>query len=200
MRALRLAVLAAGLLLPALAQAQAAIPLLTVEPDTGGGSSYSVSLQILLFMTVLSLLPAALLAMTSFTRIIVVLAILRQSASLSMNPDNSLGWGIVNAEVAVASAIAVSVNDEAPVADFRLSAYPNPFAQHVTFTLEMDSPGSASLAIYDLLGREVARPVQSDLAPGEHVVMWNGSGLAAGVYVYVATTPSGTRSGRLVRI
>ena len=40
-----------------------------------------------------------------------VLDLLRQSASLSLSPDNSLGWGIVNAEVAVAAAIAVEAGD-----------------------------------------------------------------------------------------
>jgi subtilisin family serine protease len=129
-----------------------------------------------------------------------VLDILRQSASQSQSPDNALGWGIVNAEIAVAAAIAVSVEDETPVADFRLSAYPNPFSDHVTFTLAAESSGPASIVIYDLLGREVAQPLQSDVVHGEHVVVWAGSDLAAGVYVYVATTRSGTRSGRLVRI
>lgn len=81
-------------LLPALAQAQAEIPLLTVDPIAGGGSSYSVSLQILLFMTVLSLLPAILLAMTSFTRVIVVLAILRQALGTAQTPSNQILLGL----------------------------------------------------------------------------------------------------------
>lgn len=79
---------------PALAQAQAVIPLLTVDPVAGGGSSYSVSLQILLFMTVLSLLPALLLAMTSFTRVIVVLAILRQALGTAQTPSNQILLGL----------------------------------------------------------------------------------------------------------
>ncbi len=49
---------------PALAAAQATIPLLTVQPLDGGGSNYSVSVQLLMLMTLLSLLPAVLLAMT----------------------------------------------------------------------------------------------------------------------------------------
>jgi len=80
--------------MPALAEAQASIPLISVEPATDGGSNYSVSLQILLLMTVLSLLPAMLLAMTSFTRIIVVLAILRQALGTAQTPSNQILLGL----------------------------------------------------------------------------------------------------------
>lgn len=84
-----------GLLLaPMLAGAQAEIPLLTMEPTSGGGSNYSVSLQILLFMTALTMLPAVLLAMTSFTRVVVVLAILRQALGTAQTPSNQIILGL----------------------------------------------------------------------------------------------------------
>ena len=51
----------------------------TVTPSDDGGETYSVTIQILALMTVLSLLPAALIMTTSFTRIIIVLSILRQA-------------------------------------------------------------------------------------------------------------------------
>ncbi|MFT4518756.1 MAG: flagellar biosynthetic protein FliP [Halioglobus sp.] len=94
MSALKLALLVVIGLMPALAQAQAQIPLLTVEPVAGGGSNYSVSLQILMLMTALSLLPAALLAMTSFTRVVVVLAILRQALGTAQTPSNQIILGL----------------------------------------------------------------------------------------------------------
>lgn len=81
-------------LFPSLAAAQANIPLLTVDPISGGGSSYSVSIQILMLMTLLSLLPAALLAMTSFTRVVVVLAILRQALGTAQTPSNQIILGL----------------------------------------------------------------------------------------------------------
>ncbi|NND67644.1 MAG: flagellar type III secretion system pore protein FliP, partial [Halioglobus sp.] len=94
MRLLQLSLAIVLLALPALAQAQAAIPLISVEPASDGGSNYSVSLQILLLMTVLSLLPAMMLAMTSFTRIIVVLAILRQALGTAQTPSNQILLGL----------------------------------------------------------------------------------------------------------
>ncbi len=80
--------------MPLALSAQNTIPLLTVEPAADGGSNYSVSLQILLLMTVLNMLPAILLAMTSFTRIIVVLAILRQALGTAQTPSNQILLGL----------------------------------------------------------------------------------------------------------
>ena len=56
-----------------------------VADRPGGGQTYSLTLQVLLLMTALTLLPAILLMMTSFTRIVIVLGILRQA--LGAGPD-----------------------------------------------------------------------------------------------------------------
>ncbi|PSW59446.1 flagellar biosynthetic protein FliP [Photobacterium kishitanii] len=61
---------------------------------TGGGVSYSTNLQILAGMTVISLLPAILLTMTAFPRILIVLALLRQALGTSSNPTNKILIGI----------------------------------------------------------------------------------------------------------
>lgn len=79
---------------PAFAGADATIPLLTVAPTSDGGSTYSVSIQILMLMTLLSLLPAALITMTSFTRVLVVLAILRQALGTAQTPSNQIILGL----------------------------------------------------------------------------------------------------------
>jgi flagellar biosynthetic protein FliP len=70
--------------------AAGAIDALTVTPDGQGGQKYTVTLQILALMTALSLLPALLLGMTSFTRIMVVLAILRQALGTGQTPNNQV--------------------------------------------------------------------------------------------------------------
>lgn len=62
--------------------------------DTEQGQDYSVKLQILLLMTILSLIPALLMVLTSFTRIIIVLAILRQALGLQQSPPNKVLIGI----------------------------------------------------------------------------------------------------------
>ena len=62
--------------------------------ESGDNREYSVSLQVLLLMTAISFLPAALLMLTSFTRIIVVLAILRQALGLQQTPPNRVLIGM----------------------------------------------------------------------------------------------------------
>ena len=61
----------------------------TVTPAANGGETYTVTLQILALMTVLSLLPAALIMTTSFTRIIIVLSILRQAIGTAHHQGSS---------------------------------------------------------------------------------------------------------------
>lgn len=73
--------------------ANLSLPAITVSPG-GNGETYSVSLQILLFMTLLSVLPGLLMAMTAFTRIIIVLSILRQAIGLGQTPTNQILAGI----------------------------------------------------------------------------------------------------------
>ena len=90
--------LALGLLcaLPALALAQQAggnsLPL--VMAQGAGGTSYSVPIQTLLFFTALSFLPALLLLMTGFTRIVIVLGLLRQALGTQAAPPNQVIIGL----------------------------------------------------------------------------------------------------------
>ncbi len=67
---------------------------LTVTTAEDGGQTYTVTLQVLALMTALSLLPAALIMMTAFTRIIIVLAILRQALGTSQTPSNQILIGL----------------------------------------------------------------------------------------------------------
>jgi len=97
----RLAALAsaiAALVLPLAAHAQAAVPgaldRAFGELGGAGGAPLSLSLQLLLVMGLLTILPALVLMMTSFTRIVVVLAILRQALGLQQSPPNQVLIGL----------------------------------------------------------------------------------------------------------
>jgi flagellar biosynthetic protein FliP len=81
-----LAVLLAG---PAVAA-----PALNLPAAAAAGQPYSMSLQLLLAMTALSLLPALLMTMTAFTRIIVVLGLLRQALGTNSTPSNQILLGL----------------------------------------------------------------------------------------------------------
>ncbi|MBK6678145.1 MAG: flagellar type III secretion system pore protein FliP [Rhodocyclaceae bacterium] len=81
------------LLLPALAFGQA-MPAVTGTPTAGGGTQWSLSIQTLLLLTSLSFLPALLLMMTSFTRIIIVLSLLRHALGTQTAPPNQVLVGL----------------------------------------------------------------------------------------------------------
>jgi flagellar biosynthetic protein FliP len=66
------------------------LPMMTVGPGAKGGQEYSVSIQLLAIMTMLTLLPAILLGMTAFPRIIIVLALLRTALGTGQTPSNQI--------------------------------------------------------------------------------------------------------------
>ena len=70
-----------------------ALPVVTVV-EQEGSTQYSLTLQLLALMTLLSLLPALLLGMTSFIRIIIVLSLLRQALGTMQTPPNQVLLGI----------------------------------------------------------------------------------------------------------
>ncbi|NCF76926.1 MAG: flagellar type III secretion system pore protein FliP [Proteobacteria bacterium] len=70
------------------------IPLVTSTPMSNGSTEYALGIQILLVMTVLTLLPAMLITMTAFTRIVIVLAILRQALGTQQTPSNQIILGL----------------------------------------------------------------------------------------------------------
>jgi flagellar biosynthesis protein FliP len=87
------ALLALIMFLPLVASA-AGIPAVTVSTAPGGGQQYSLTLQILILMTAVTLLPGIVLMMTAFTRIVIVLAILRQALGAGQAPPNQVLIGL----------------------------------------------------------------------------------------------------------
>ncbi len=82
------------LMLPCVCYAQPGLDVLSVIDNPAGGQTYSLSLKIFFLMTALTLLPAAILMMTSFTRIIIVLAILRQALGTAQTPSSQVLIGL----------------------------------------------------------------------------------------------------------
>jgi flagellar biosynthesis protein FliP len=74
--------------------ADAGIPVLSVETNESGNQEYSITLQVLGLMTLLSFLPAIVMMMTSFIRITVVFAILRQALGMQQTPSNQIMIGL----------------------------------------------------------------------------------------------------------
>ena len=96
---MRLKVLALVVLGLALAAAPAwaqngGLPAFTSTPTAGGGQAYSLNIQTLIALTALTFLPAILLLMTGFTRIIIVLSLLRQALGTPTAPPNQVLLGL----------------------------------------------------------------------------------------------------------
>lgn len=65
-----------------------------ISQDASGAQTYSINIQLLAVMTVLTLLPVLVLMMTSFTRIVIVLSILRQAMGMQQTPSNQIIIGL----------------------------------------------------------------------------------------------------------
>ncbi len=74
--------------------AQTGLPAISVTNGPGGQQTYSLSIQVLALMTALTLIPSALLMMTSFTRVVIVLSILRQAIGLVQAPSTQTIIGL----------------------------------------------------------------------------------------------------------
>ena len=86
-----------ALLLPAglaLAQGTSGIAAVTSSPGPGGSTTYSLSLQTFLTLTAITFVPAAVLMMTAFTRIVVVLSLMRQALGTPTTPSNQIIIGL----------------------------------------------------------------------------------------------------------
>lgn len=70
------------------------LPALSVTSNDDGSQNYSVTLQVVILMTMLSFIPAIIMMMTAFTRIIVVFGILRQAIGLQQTPSNQILIGL----------------------------------------------------------------------------------------------------------
>ncbi|GEM_PF-2008450 len=83
--------------------------------------------------------------------------------------------------------------------EFRLlQNYPNPFNPSTTIKFQTPTPGFVSLKVFDVLGREVARLVNSEMKPGSHSVEWNALNVPSGVYFYRLQAGSFSETKKLV--
>ena len=136
---------------------------------------------------------------------------LKSTASLAMNPDNTLGWGIINAEAAynvlLKSFAAISITVESrshaltswgavkhPHNQSLEQNYPNPFNSETWIPFRLTFPANVTISIYDLKGNLVKQLKLGWLPPGNYLdkhnaVYWNGLNkdaepVSSGVYFY----------------
>lgn len=88
------AILLLAVVLPYEAWAEPGLDAIKVTTEKDGSQTYTLSIQVLIIMTLLTLLPAGLMMMTSFTRVIIVLSILRTAIGTAQTPTNQVLIGL----------------------------------------------------------------------------------------------------------
>jgi len=78
--------------------------------------------------------------------------------------------------------------------------YPNPFGQRATLSYNLSRPGWVRVAVYDILGRQVMRPVREQRAAGSHTFVFDVGTLPAGVYFARIETADEAATSRMVHI
>jgi hypothetical protein len=125
--------------------------------------------------------------------------LLRATASQSQNPDNSLGWGIINAEAALA--LATRVEDPELPRTIGIEAWPNPFADRLTLRMAAPEPGQpVRIELFDLLGRSVWRHEGPPAPDGTLEVDIDGRTLPSGLLVYRVRHGGAIVTGSLVHL
>lgn len=129
--------------------------------------------------------------------------ILRETASQAANPDNLLGWGIIDADAAIlrAESLVTATEDEAPLPTaFEIRApYPNPFTDETVFEVRAPAQaGFARMSIYNLLGQRVDVPFEGALNPGVNTIVFRAASLPAGLYLYRLEGDGVSRTGKMV--
>jgi len=78
------------------------------------------------------------------------------------------------------------------------AVYPSPARNAVNFAYSIPEDGRVVLTVYDLSGRRIATPVDSDETAGRHEVFWNCAEIPSGVYLYRLETNVGWLTKRLL--
>ena len=110
--------------------------------------------------------------------------IMKNTASLSSNPNNLMGWGIISTYDALQQII--TTEGEAvpsPQDYYLLQNYPNPFNPSTKIRFAVPEKSDVKIYLHDILRSEIALILDEEVSPGVKEVELNGSNLASGVYL-----------------
>jgi Secretion system C-terminal sorting domain len=110
------------------------------------------------------------------------------------------GAALVNCPIVyVSNATAIGDNQTNQPTSYKLEQnYPNPFNPSTKISFNIAQSGFVSLKVYDALGREVATLVNEVTPAGNHIINFNASDLASGIYFYRLKTGNFTESRKMI--
>ncbi len=124
-----------------------------------------------------------------------IIEAMKQTASRSASPDNLYGWGILDAQRAIQVLTSTGVTPPIPSRYAMRQNYPNPFNASTTIEVEIPTPSSTSLVLYDVLGQRVRTLFNGESGATVLRLTWNGTddtgrNAASGVYLARFTSTS----------
>ena len=88
---------------------------------------------------------------------------------------------------------------EAPAEAALDQNFPNPFSYTTTIGYDVPQAGTVQMGIYDMLGRRVELALDEEKPAGHHAFIWDASGVASGIYMYVLKTTGNEGEVQLLR-
>ena len=133
--------------------------------------------------------------------------VLTNTASQAASADSLLGWGIVNAQLAIDSARA-RINPPSSAGGSLLptsltvhAPYPNPFVNESHLEIELFTHAAqVRIDVYNVLGRHVLTPFLGALGTGSHTITIDGHSLPPGLYTYVVLAGTEYRTGVMMHL
>ena len=111
-----------------------------------------------------------------------------------MNDETTVPWFLDSTQTGVGTS-----QSSLPIS-YDVTNYPNPFNPSTIIRFELPVARHATLIVYDLLGREVERLIDGEIAAGVHEVQFTPPAKASGVYIYRLVAGLNTASGRMVLV
>ncbi len=111
----------------------------------------------------------------------------------SAAPASVAAWAVSGATLWPEAAVSASVS----AAPGEIAAFPNPFTAQTSLGFSLAEAAEVRLAVYDVLGREVAVLVDGPVEAGAHAATFEARGLASGTYVYRLVAGDVVQSGRI---
>ncbi|MBD3168146.1 MAG: T9SS type A sorting domain-containing protein [candidate division Zixibacteria bacterium] len=100
-------------------------------------------------------------------------------------------------KMTVAGMTGIDDNPELPVSTALLRNYPNPFNASTNINFKLEAETDVNLSVYNIAGQKVAELVNGKMDAGEHVINWDASDMASGIYFYTLKTNNALETKRM---
>jgi subtilisin family serine protease len=123
-----------------------------------------------------------------------LMTVLKTYSSRSSNPDNLMGWGIIDALASVQAVVTVNDDNNNPENFYILRNYPNPFNPSTRIQFSVPQKSVVKLTLNDILGREIKILLNEEVNPGINEYQFDAGDISSGIYFVNLVTADYTKS------